>query len=192
MSESQDTSFARLVSLAVHDLRTPLATVHGFAQTIMRTQDVEQPVARYIEMIAAAARQMTEMLELVSVAARIESGRYEPTFVDADTLELARAAAETVDGAQAEGEGLAIETEKAATERALAAFALCARRHGAVPSVTLRVAGNVVEISPIGPAGEILLGEELRDLGAAVAARVVRALGGEVAVDGDTLRVTLG
>ena len=115
MSDSQDTSFPRLVSLAVHDLRTPLATVHGFAQTIMRTQDVEQPVARYIEMIAAAARQMTELLELLGVAARIESGRYEPTFVEADSLGLARAAAETVENVNVEGEGAAIETEKAVT-----------------------------------------------------------------------------
>ena len=29
-----DTSFARLVSLACHDVRTPLATVHGFAKTL--------------------------------------------------------------------------------------------------------------------------------------------------------------
>jgi hypothetical protein len=36
-----------------------------------------------------------------------------------------------------------------------------------------------------------VLGEELRDLGAAVAVRVVRALGGSVDLDGDTLTVRL-
>jgi hypothetical protein len=37
----------------------------------------------------------------------------------------------------------------------------------------------------------VVLGEELRDLGAAVAVRVVRALGGSVELDGDTLTVKL-
>jgi hypothetical protein len=36
-----------------------------------------------------------------------------------------------------------------------------------------------------------LLGEDLRDLGAAVAVRLVRALGGSVALDGDAVVVTL-
>src|SRR5262249_60853151 len=31
-----DSSFPLLVSLAAHDLRTPLATLHGFAQTMIR------------------------------------------------------------------------------------------------------------------------------------------------------------
>ena len=33
---TDDPDFARLVSLACHDLRTPLATVHGFATTLSR------------------------------------------------------------------------------------------------------------------------------------------------------------
>jgi hypothetical protein len=36
-----------------------------------------------------------------------------------------------------------------------------------------------------------VLGEELRDLGAAVAVRVVRALGGSVELDGDRLTIKL-
>jgi hypothetical protein len=37
----------------------------------------------------------------------------------------------------------------------------------------------------------VLLGEDLRDLGAAVAVRLVQALGGSVSLDGDTLTVRL-
>jgi len=33
---TDDNQFARLVMLACHDLRTPLATVHGFAHTLAR------------------------------------------------------------------------------------------------------------------------------------------------------------
>jgi hypothetical protein len=37
----------------------------------------------------------------------------------------------------------------------------------------------------------VVLGEDLRDLGAAVAVRIVRARGGTIEVDGKTLRVRL-
>src|SRR5215212_7467778 len=74
MSSDQNTSFTRLVSLACHDLRTPLATVSGFARTIQRSDELEDPVARYLDMIVAASEQMRELLETLSVAVRIEGG----------------------------------------------------------------------------------------------------------------------
>ena len=52
-----DTSFPRLVTLAAHDLRTPLATIHGFAQTLVRMGDLGEPKQRYMEMIDSAALQ---------------------------------------------------------------------------------------------------------------------------------------
>jgi len=189
---SQDTSFARLVSLACHDLRTPLATVHGFARTIERTQELEDPLARYLEMINAAAAQMTDLLETLSAAARIEGGRYEPPAVEVDTLDLARSAAARVEGASAEGNGATLTTDGEGVERALAGFASCAVRHGASSSVTLRARGKNVVIAPVNePARRVILGEDLKDLGAAVAIRIVRALGGSVELEGDELRVTL-
>src|ERR1044071_1658588 len=92
MADSQDTSFARLTSLAVHDLRTPLATIFGFARTIQRTVELEPPLSRYVEMIVEASMQMTELLEKLALAARIEGERFEPVLVEVDTLALARAA----------------------------------------------------------------------------------------------------
>src|SRR5256714_8122898 len=89
---AQDTSFARLVSLACHDLRTPLATVHGFARPIARTGDLHEPQSRYVEMIEAASGQLGELLEELSLVARIEGGRYDPTTQEADSLEVTRAA----------------------------------------------------------------------------------------------------
>jgi signal transduction histidine kinase len=191
MSSEQDTSFARLVSLAAHDLRTPLATVHGFARTIQRTAKLEAPLDRYMEMITAAAAQMTDLLETISLAARIEGERYEPVLGESDTLALAEAAAADGDGVRAEGKGAAIETDTDAVQRALAALASCARRHGGLDEVTLRVEGMDVHLSPIGQAGPILLGEELRDLGAAVAVRTVKALGGSVERGNDSLLIRL-
>ena len=60
---ADDTEFARLVSLACHDLRTPLATVHGFATTLERGGDLEPPADRYVEMINAASAQTAELID---------------------------------------------------------------------------------------------------------------------------------
>src|SRR5438105_3531658 len=97
MSVSQDTSFARLVSLACHDLRTPLATVHGFARTIARTAELEEPASRYVEMIEAASGQLAELLDELGLVARIEAGRYDPTTTQVELGELARTAAARLD-----------------------------------------------------------------------------------------------
>jgi signal transduction histidine kinase len=192
MSDSQDTSFARLVSLACHDLRTPLATVNGFARTMQRTDDLQDPLGRYVEMIVAASTQMTDLLEGVSLLARIEGSRYEPVRSETDTRELADAAAESLDGVTVEGEGSALETDSAGVTRSLAAFALCAQRHGPAPAVTVRVDGRTVTIAPVtDAAAPVIMGEELKDLGAAIAVRTVRALGGELAVGGGALKIQL-
>ena len=84
------------MSLAAHDLRTPLATIHGFAQTLMRMGDLGEPKQKYMEMIDAASRQLAELLDELGLAARIRGGRYEPNLQPVDTLELARTAAEAL------------------------------------------------------------------------------------------------
>ena len=192
--ERADATFPRLVSLAAHDLRTPLATIHGFAQTLVRMGDLGEPKQRYLEMIDQASRQLAELLDELGVAARIEDGRYEPNLQPVDTLDLARGAAEELgeDRVVVMGEGREVQVDVEATQRGMSAFAQAALRHGGLEQVDVRVSGSSIGIAPVTPAsGPVLLGEELRDLGAAVAVRVVRALGGTVDLDGDTLSVRL-
>jgi signal transduction histidine kinase len=114
-----DSSFARLVSLACHDVRTPLATVHGFAKTLERTVELEAPADRYVEMIEAASAQMAELLDELSLAARIEAGRYDPVLREANTLRVAQGAVERLgeDRVQVRGEGAAVQTDEQALTR---------------------------------------------------------------------------
>jgi signal transduction histidine kinase len=194
MSSTQDTSFARLVSLACHDLRTPLATVHGFARTIARMEGLEEPASRYIAMIETASGQMTDLLDELGLVARIEAGRYEPTTTQVSLGELVRAAAGRLDAelVRVEGEGEEVSVDAPATERAVAALVRCALRHGGLERVDVRVEGRRVDVSPITPSSApVVLGEDLRDLGAAVAVRLVRTLGGSVAVEDETLQIAL-
>jgi len=180
--------------LACHDLRTPLATVHGFAHTLARVEGLDETSARYVEMITSASGQIAELIDELSVASRIAAGRYDPPLRTVDTLELARAAAERLgdERVAVSGEGAELELDPDATERAVAALARCALRHGGVERVELEVSGPELTLAPVTPASApVLLGEDLRDLGAAVAVRVIRARGGSIELEGDTLRARL-
>ena len=191
---TDSSSFARLVSLACHDVRTPLATVHGFAKTLERTAGLEPPSDRYLEMIDQASAQMAELLDELALAARIEDGRYDPVLREVDTVELARAAEERLgpDRVSVSGEGAVVSTDVDAASRGVSALVQSALRHGGLETVAVLVRGPELDVSPVTAASSrVVLGEDLRDLGAAVAVRLVRALGGSVSLEGETLTVRL-
>lgn len=177
-------AFATLVSLACHDLRTPLATVQGFAKTMLRIEQLdEEKRARYLGLIDAAADELVELLDVLSLAARLEGGRYDPVLREVDSLELAPA------GSAGVGATVSVEPDGVAT--ALLALRRAASRHGGV-DVSVAVDGARIALEPVvAAAAPIVLGDEPKDLGAAVAVRLVRALGGELALDGERLTVTL-
>ncbi len=189
-----DTSFASLVSLACHDVRTPLATVHGFVKTLERTVELEAPADRYVEMIEAASGQMAELLDELALAARIESGRYDPALREADTLALARNAVDRLgeDRVKVSGEGTTLETDVEAVDRGVSALIQATLRHGGLDEVDVVVRGKEIDVSPVtDSSSRVVVGAELRDLGAAVAVKLVEALGGSVSVDGSKLTIRL-
>ncbi len=189
-----DTSFARLVSLACHDVRTPLATVHGFTTTLARTTELAPPADRYVEMIEAASRQIAELLDELSLAARIESGRYDPPLRETDTLALAQAAAERLgaDRVHVSGAGATVETDIDAVDRGVSALVQATLRHGGLDEVAVAVRGKEIDVFGVTDSSSpVVLGHDLRDLGAAVAVRVVERLGGAVSVSDSTLTIRL-
>lgn len=187
-----DRQLADLVSVACHDILTPLATVYGFARTLER-QELEEPAGRYVEMIGAASAQIDELVDQLRLVARIELGRYDPALVDTDSLELARAAAARLEEGRLEvtGEGAPVRVDPEPTERALAQLARAAARFGGHESVTLAVSGAVLTLSPLSDSAvPVVLGEEARELAAPAAAVLVRALGGSLEARDEKLLVT--
>jgi signal transduction histidine kinase len=179
---TSDRRFPELVSIACHDLRTPLATVYGFSRTLSRLE-LAEPAPRYVEMIDAASEQLGELLDQLSLVTRIESGRWEPALAEVDSLVLAQEAATELgeDRVTVSGAGASVLVEPDATRRALVQLARAAARHGGHDSVSLAVNGSDLELSPLSrSAAPVLLGEELRELGAAAAGVLVRALGGSL------------
>jgi signal transduction histidine kinase len=189
-----DTSFSRLVSLAAHDLRTPLATINGFAQTMARMGGLEPPNDRYIDMIVQASAQLAELLDELGLAARIEGERYEPNVQSIDTLELARAAQEVLgeDRVNVAGDGGRVAVDVDATRRGISALVQAALRHGGLEQVDVTADGQSIAIRPVtDSSGAVVTGADLRDLGAAVAVRLVLALGGSVDLEDDSVVVRL-
>jgi signal transduction histidine kinase len=181
--------FPRLVSLACHDLRTPLATIYGFARTLSRGEGLDDRSARFLGMIEEASEQMTGMLDDVGTAARIVGGRWEPALREADTLELVGSDDERI---EVIGHGETVETEVAVVTRGLRSFAVAAVRFGPVDRVAWHVDGRTLVLSPVTPAAApVVAADDVRDLGALVARLAIEELGGSVALDGETLRVRL-
>jgi len=176
--------FPSLVSLACHDLRTPLATVQGFAKTLLRLEELDgEKTARYLGLIDAASDELVELLDLISLAARIEGGRYDPAVREADSLELAPPGAK--------GAGATVNVDPAPVAKALSSLARAAARYGGV-EVSATVDGPRISLEPVTAAAvPVVLGDEQKDLGAAVAVRVLRALGAELELLGERLTVTL-
>ena len=184
-----DNRFPRLVSLACHDLRTPLATIYGFARTLTRAGELDERSGRFIGMIEEASKQMADLLDELGTAARIEGGRWEPVSRPVDTLELTQSDDERI---AVEGTGVELEVDADAVQRSLTALAVAAVRHGSTERVTWLVDARVFELSPVNEAAApVVTGEEPKDLGALVARLVIEELGGSFELDGETLRVTL-
>ena len=186
--------FSKLVSLACHDLRTPLATIYGFARTISRSEGLDQTLVGYSEMIEAASQQLAELLDELSLASRIQGGRYEPKLDQVDTAELAASAVERLGDERVgvAGRGATVTVDVEATKRSVSALVQCALRHGGLDRVEVVLDGAELSVSPITPASApVVLGEDLRDLGAAVASMHIAWLGGSIAVAGETLKIQL-
>jgi signal transduction histidine kinase len=190
---TKDRQYAELVSVACHDILTPLATVYGFARTLERA-DLEPPSDRYVDMIGAASSQIDELVDQLRLATRIQLGLYQPALVETDSLELARSAADRLEDGRVEvtGEGATVLVDREPTARALAQLARAAARFGGHDAVTVDVRGPELVLAPLSrPAEPVVLGEELRELPAPAAAMLVRALGGTLEARDETLWIRL-
>jgi signal transduction histidine kinase len=190
---TNDRNLAELVSVACHDIATPLATVYGFARTLERAE-LEAPAGRYVEMIGAASDQIGELLDRLRLVARVEAGRYEPELETVDSLALVEdAAAQLEEGrVSVAGEGSEVRVDVEPTRWALAQLARAAARHGGHETVAYAVRGAELELSPLSPTAEpVVLGEKLLEFAGPAAGRLIQAGGGTLTADRGRLLIRL-
>ena len=190
---TNDRRFAELVSVACHDILTPLATVYGFARTLEQLP-LEAPAPRYVEMIGAASAQIDDLVDQLRLVARIEAGTYDPLLVERDSLELAGEAAGRLEEGRltVAGRGGAVLVDPEPAARAISQLARAAARFGGHDSVSLEVDGTQLVLSPLSrSARPVVLGEEARELAAPAGALLIVAIGGELEARDDDLLIRL-
>ena len=180
--------------LAAHDLRTPLATIFGFSRTLGRDATLGDQQRKYVEIIETASGQLTELIAELSLVSRIEAGRYQARLEEGDSLAVARYAEEHLgaDRVLLSGPGGRVVIDREPVERAVSALIQATLRHGAQEEVNVVASGPEITVQRVTKiAAPVVLGQEIRDLGAAAAVRLIGFLGGAVTIDGELLTIRL-
>jgi signal transduction histidine kinase len=190
----------RLMSAIAHDLRTPLATIYGFAKTIERGGGLDERQERFLGLIIAAAADMDRMIENVSTVGHIAEERMSIDRAAVSTEALAAGALEAVperpDGRRVvlrPGTGALVETDADRAARAIALVVEAALRlEPSRAEAYLQPDGATIRS---GPFSETLLpGLEARGRDVPVeTARIVLAyLGATLVTEGEELVARFG
>jgi two-component system, OmpR family, phosphate regulon sensor histidine kinase PhoR len=103
-----------------HELKTPLTSISGYAETLLADPDADPATTRrFLETILNNARRMQRLVDDQLDLSRIESGRWQPRVSAMDTAGLIREAwAACADRAEAVGIGFEVDVDpQAATLR---------------------------------------------------------------------------
>lgn len=105
---------ARLMSIAAHEMRTPLTSILGYADLLIDSTDRGSTPRRYAAAVHRQAQRLEAVVEELLAVTRLEAGRDELTTEPVDLVALARhviAAAEPI--ASDQGLSLAVESDAA-------------------------------------------------------------------------------
>ncbi|HET9293321.1 MAG TPA: ATP-binding protein [Gemmatimonadales bacterium] len=75
-----------------HELKTPLTSIAGYAETLVSDRPDEVTSGRFLEIILGNARRMQHLVDDLLDLSRIESGRWQPRKEPVDIAEVAREA----------------------------------------------------------------------------------------------------
>ncbi len=102
-----------------HELKTPLTSISGYAETLLAERPEAEVERRFLETILANARRMQRLVDDLLDLARIESGRWQPSLVPIDVREIAEATWDDLAPKAAE-RGVRFEVEAAGAPMVLA------------------------------------------------------------------------
>ena len=71
-----------------HELKTPLTSISGYAETLVNDSPDAETTQRFLEVIAGNARRMQRLVDDLLDLSRIESGSWEPKPQEVDTRSL--------------------------------------------------------------------------------------------------------
>ena len=143
-----------------HELRTPLASLRALVETL-EDGALDEPVAarEFLNRMHAEVDGLTQMVTELLELARIESGRVEMRFEDADLIEVVREAAERL-RPQAERQGISLAISPG--REPILAVVDISRLH----QVVVNLVHNAIKFTP--PGGHVWVSVERRGPYAAV------------------------
>jgi signal transduction histidine kinase len=185
MSEGVEQHTGRVLSAVAHDLRTPLATIFGFAKTIERQSALDGRQARYLTLIQDAALDMERMISVVSLVGHTLEGRFaataEPVSTETLVIEAHRKLPVRVDARRVvigDGDPGVVVCDAG---RAVEAIALLAdaplRLNPSLATATLTARPDAVTIGPLSDELLAIITKPGRDLRVEAARLVLDRLG---------------
>ena len=140
---------SKFLSMAVHDVRTPLATVKGFAQMLGRTPGLGPKERQYVDYIRRASDQINSLMGDLTDLAVIEAGKFR---LQPERLDLSSFLAEVIPGIAfiAETKGVHFSTPE--VPEGNPAFAGDRQR---LARVLGNLLGNAVKFTPAGGSVEL-------------------------------------
>jgi len=185
MIQAPDPTWPRLLSLAVHELRTPASVVSGYLRMVLteRAGPVSEAQRRFLEEAEKSCRRIAELLAEMSDLAHIELG--DAPF-RRETVDLAALVREVVEGA-ARGDDVASVTlqddaapavvrgDPARLRAALTAVVRCLQRE--------TVGSNAIVVKRTVQPGWVSIAAGQSDAAAALAATGARAPSGTTTFD---------
>jgi two-component system phosphate regulon sensor histidine kinase PhoR len=193
-----DSHFAEHVSVACHDLRTPLATVYGFARTLERLGGLDDRQMRYLGMVVAGAQELTRLIDDLATLTRLERGIQTIERGRVDLTELVDTVATEAADRHAPGRTIYAPNHghgHAETDHRLAVAAVSGLVDGALrldphaDRIELTADGSSVLLGPLSANALQLYAQADRDLRLAAARATLDALDATVVVEREHLRV---
>ena len=145
----------RFLSLAAHELKTPLTSIKGFAYSLSRRMEKgEKADPAAVEILERQAERLHGLLEEMLEVSRLEMQRFVLHQEPCEMAELVESALRSVRrlGAQEEirveqaAESLPLNADRERIERSIAALTLRARSFGAPLTLQLRRDGGIAEL----------------------------------------------
>jgi signal transduction histidine kinase/CheY-like chemotaxis protein len=141
----------RFLSLAAHELKTPLTSIKGFSYSLARRLERGEPCdPRHVQVLERQAERLHSLLEEMLEVSRIETGRFVLHREPCELGELVEAARRSLRRLGADGgleaklpPGLPLNADRERIERAIAAMVLRSRTLGPVVLEAERRGGQV-------------------------------------------------
>ena len=115
-----------IISAIGHEFKNPVAAILGYTETLLDDPDLPLPVrTRFLERIDQSGRRITDMIDRLSFATRMENSEIEPRLGPFDFGEVVREAAHALERKYAgRGVRLALEPGRIVADRTMMAMAV--------------------------------------------------------------------